>query len=126
MNQAMETSYEGRMAGALIDQAMIAHLKELAMSPKMIMVLAVLTKLGITIIGVIGLCCILNFGSRVQQQDDEASLVPSIPRQEGRAPSKKMKMDLVIRVLDAKNLPAIPGVINPYVEIRCVKGDPKT
>jgi hypothetical protein len=58
-----------------------------------------------------------------------------IPPQVSRAPTNNMKMDLVIQVQNALNLPnlilpdlpsEIANEIDPYVEISCVKGDPRT
>jgi len=60
------------------------------------------------------------------QSDADPLLSPTLPRQEPRGPSKKMKMEIKIKVLNAEALPALPGIIDPYVEISCVKGDPKT
>jgi hypothetical protein len=44
---------------------------------------------------------------------------------EPREPFENMKIDLIIRVKNATSLPALPGVIDPYVEISCVMGDPR-
>jgi hypothetical protein len=40
-------------------------------------------------------------------------------------PRARMKMDLVIQVKNARNLPVSREIVAPYVEISCVKADPK-
>jgi len=45
-----------------------------------------------------------------------------------RAPQKNMRMDLIFEVKNGKNMPSVNtfGGVDPFIEIRCIKGDPKT